>query len=131
MTDRDDSRLSPLEVFFKSRDLQRDLNQALETLSSGFGILSLVLRVSLNVHPDSGSLTARPAQPEDNARTIGEGDDVSLVLRDATVNGVSVGEVIDLGDNEFAGGRGVSGGDEVGVVDEIVEVRDKFLSPFR
>ena len=123
----DNSRFTPPQEFWQFGDGERDLDQALQTLTRLLLVLALFLGVPLDVHAHGGALAAGAAEAEDDTRAVAELDDVPLILGDASVDGVGVGEVGDGGDGEGAagGGRRVRGGDEVGCGEERIEMRDE------
>ena len=81
----DDSRLLALEELAQLADLQRDLDEALETL---LRVLVELLRalvgrhIALDVHPDRRALASCAAETEDNTGTVIKADDLALVLAD-------------------------------------------------
>lgn len=92
-THRNNIRFLPLQVLLQPRNLQGNLDQPFKSLGSLLPILTLILRIPLNVHANGSALAPSPAQPENHSRAIGEEDDVTLVTRDTVVNRVGVGEV--------------------------------------
>ena len=129
----DNSRLVPSKVLGQLAELKSDLNQPLEAILSVPRQLLLICfrrEVSLDVHPDGGSLTSGARQPPDDARSILESDDLSLVLANASIYGVSVVEVVGFGNLEAGAGRLglVIGTNERTGADRLFEIVDKFLS---
>lgn len=125
------SRLLPAQELLQLANLKRNLDQALQALSSGrCQLLTLVLAdIPLDIQTHSRALTARTAQTEDDTAAVRELDDLALVLRHAAVDGVGVVEVDGLADGEgLAGGRGlVRGVDESALGDVLVEVVDELV----
>ena len=129
----DDSRLLPAEELSQLAELQSDLDQPLESILS-IPLQLLLVRisgeVSLDIHPDGSTLTTGTRQPPDDTGSVLKGDDLSLVLADASVDRVGVVEVISLGDLEAGAGRLglVFGTDERTGADRLLELIDKLLS---
>lgn len=68
-------------------------------------LVCLRLKVSLDVHPDGSTLTSGTGQPPDDTGSILEGDNLSLILADASIDRVGVIEVICFRDLEACASR--------------------------
>ena len=92
----DNGRLVPTQELLQLADLERNLDQALQTLSRRRGqLLTLILAdISLNVQPHSRTLASRATQSEDDSATVCKLNDLTLVLGNTTVDGVGVVEVL-------------------------------------
>lgn len=93
----DNGGLVPAQELLQLAEFQSNFNQALQTLGGRLAKRCGASRsgyVSLHVHAHSGTLASRATETEDDARAIGEGDDLTLVLRHRVVNGVFVLKVV-------------------------------------
>lgn len=118
-----DGRLLSSGQRFQSADLQRHLDQGLESLGGLHRVLFRVLAVLFHVEPDGGALASRPAQSEDDPAAVLELDVQALVLRHRVVDRVGVAKVAGLLDLEGgrARGRAQVGADERLVGKEVSE----------
>lgn len=107
-THSDNSRLVDAKEALKLADLQRDLDQTLQTLSSALAELicwRIRGQIPLNVHAHSSSLATGTTQPENNTRSIAKGNHLTLIPRNGMVDGILVLEVVQTRDGELVGGR--------------------------
>ena len=132
----DDGGLIPSKVLGQLADLKSDLDQALQSiLSIPHQLLLICFRreVTFDVHPNGSTLTSSTRQPPDDAGSILEGDDLSLVLADAPIDRVRVVEVVCFGDLEAGTGRLglVFRANEGTGLDRLFELVHEFLSSGR
>lgn len=130
---RDDGGLFPSEVLSQLAELEGNLDQALESILGIPHQLLLVrlrLKIPFNVHSDGSALTSGAGQPPDDTGPVFESNDLSLVLADASIDRVSVVEVIGFRDLEAGTGRfGLKlSADESTVVNCLLEFVNELLS---
>lgn len=128
----DDGGLLPSEILGQLAKLEGNLDQSLESILGIPHQLLLVrlrLKVPFNVHPDGSTLASGAGQPPDDTGPVFESDDLSLVLADASIDRVSVVEVVGFRDLETGtGGFGLElGTDESTIVNCLLELVDELL----
>lgn len=126
---RNDGGFLPLGQLGQLAQLERNLDQGLQTLGGRPGVLVRVVAVLFDVHSDGGALGTGTRESEDDSAAVGELDVQSLVLGDGSVDRVGVGEVVGFLDGEADVGRGgLQGGSDKGRVGELLsEVVHHFL----
>ena len=132
----DDGRLVTAEVLLQFANLQRNFDETSETLRSLCAELCRTRtgrNVALDVHSHRRTLAASATKTEDDTGAVGEGDDLTLVLRHAAIDGVGVVEVERLGDSKRLAGAlgGVLGSLEGAVGDVCVKIVDELLGALR
>lgn len=97
---RDNGGFLPLGQLGQLAQLERDLDQGLQSLGGRPGVLLRVVAVLFNVHSDGGALRSGTGQSEDDSTAVGKLDVQTLVLGDGTVDRVRVREVVGFLDGE-------------------------------
>jgi hypothetical protein len=79
----DNGRLVNTQVVLQLAKLESDVDQALQAFSSRLGQFlggSRGGHIAFNVHANGSTLASSSAKTEHNPRTVGEGDDLTLIL---------------------------------------------------